>query len=65
MKIMRTKDDIIDSIGIVKGAETKLVKLKMELCRLEVLVDIRDLLELLVYPKYKVDPEGKVEKLDE
>lgn len=45
--MMRNKDVIIDAIEIKRGAETKIVQLRIELCKLEVLIDIRDLLNKL------------------
>lgn len=51
---MRTKEEIL--AGMDDNIERR---------KLGVEIDKRDLLNLLVYPKYKLTPEGKIERVEE
>lgn len=55
MEKMRTKEKILEDM--------KMYADNRDLFLLEVLADIRDLLIESVYPKYKVTPEGRIEKI--
>lgn len=63
MEKMRTKEEILKACD--SGSFKKPSEATIRYCQLEVAIDIRDLLGKLVYPKYSVSSNGKIQEMHE